>query len=134
MLLMFRVLSGPPPRSGLVVMERIDAYHVEQKAFEVERAIEVAIEGRGSFQFVNTGDQDLAAYAWIIDAETREPVWEMNRNNTEREKGSLASVNDELRLNAGTYKLMFASYGTQLRGRQNREHREETDWEDDARD
>ncbi|MEM8486058.1 MAG: hypothetical protein AAF564_10945 [Bacteroidota bacterium] len=134
LLLMFRVLSGPPPRSGLVVMERMHAESLVQKAFEVERAIEVSVEGQGSFQFAETGDKDLAAYAWIIDAETREPVWQMDQNNTVRSKGSLATVSDELRLKAGTYHLIFASYGNVLDGRLNRDQREESDWEDDERD
>ena len=134
LLLFYRVIAGPPPREGLVVLERMDARSVHDRAFEVDRAIQVAIEGRASFENNESGNESLAAYAWIIDADTREVVWQMAPDNATRVKGTLAEVNDVLKLDAGVYHLLFASYGNKLGDRHYQSGGSEAEWENDERD
>ena len=81
LLLLFRVISGPPSREGLVVLERMDAESLQYNAFEVDRTVRMSIEGQGSFESEDSDSERLAAYAWILDAETREPVWQMDPAN-----------------------------------------------------
>ncbi|MFK7844195.1 MAG: hypothetical protein AB8G77_02765 [Rhodothermales bacterium] len=131
LLLLYRVVGGPPPREGLVVLERMDAKTLHHRSFEVERTIKVSVEGNGSFQSLEASDGAMAAYGWVINAETREPIWTMSPQNTTRIKGTLAEVKDVLKLEAGTYHLMFASYGDELRGRLDRSSRADADWEED---
>ncbi len=49
--------------------------------------------------------------AWIVNAETREKVWQMDRWNTERAGGGKKNrkFDDEVRLDKGTYVLHYAS-------------------------
>lgn len=57
----------------------------------------------------------LFAYGWIIDASTRERVWEMSFRNTgggvDRRK-----FDDEVRLGAGSYEVYFAAYAYAHKG------------------
>jgi hypothetical protein len=56
-----------------------------------------------------TGDNDLFAYGWIINAETREPVWEMTRSNTSTAKSD-REFNGDVVLPAGNYEVYFCAY------------------------
>jgi hypothetical protein len=53
----------------------------------------------------------MIVYGWILDAKTREPVWEMDRRTSDRERGSrvLRRADETLRLEAGAYELYFYS-------------------------
>lgn len=133
LLILYRALAGPPPREGLVVLENLDYHHIDRRTFEVDRAVQVSIEGVGSYETEDLADGTLAAYAWIIDDKTRMPVWQMSIDNTTRSTGTRAEVNDVLKLDAGTYHLFFASYGGHLSDRLDRSNREEADWGSDER-
>lgn len=52
----------------------------------------------------------LYAYGWIINADTRELVWKMTRNETVRAKDD-RSYNGEILLKKGSYEVYFAAYG-----------------------
>ncbi|MBI1806869.1 MAG: hypothetical protein HYR76_07455 [Ignavibacteria bacterium] len=52
----------------------------------------------------------LYAYGWIINAETRELVWKMDRDNTSREKDD-RKFDDSVPLRKGSYEVYFAAYG-----------------------
>lgn len=133
LLLLFRVISGPPSREGLVVLERMDAESLQYNAFEVDRTVRMSIEGMGSFESEASDSERLAAYAWILDAETREPVWQMEPANVERGKRTLAELHDTLRLDTGRYYLYFASYGNFLRGRRNGAETVSDKWKKDSK-
>lgn len=52
---------------------------------------------------------DLYAYAWIINADTREKVWLMTRSNTEGKKSDRLFDQDVM-LPAGSYEAYFTAY------------------------
>jgi len=52
----------------------------------------------------------MYAYGWIIDAATREIVWEMNLRNTSGRRDD-REFDDEIRMKAGAYEVYFAAYG-----------------------
>src|SRR5258706_555969 len=59
------------------------------------------------------GDNDrpgMYAYGWIIDAATREPVWEMTNDNTSG-RADRRSFDDDVSLKKGSYEVYFAAYG-----------------------
>ncbi|MFQ5607496.1 MAG: hypothetical protein ACE5GA_06080 [Candidatus Zixiibacteriota bacterium] len=55
------------------------------------------------------GSDELSAYAWILDAETREPVWVMDRRDTDRLSRSrtLREIEDQLTLPSGRYEAYY---------------------------
>ncbi len=66
---------------------------------------------------VGTGEGDLPlsssgmfAYGWIINADTRETVWKMTRENTSREKGD-RKFDGTIALRKGSYEVYFAARG-----------------------
>jgi hypothetical protein len=52
----------------------------------------------------------LYAYAWIIDAESREAIWKMEKNNTST-KNDYRVFDDVIRLKKGVYEVYFTAYG-----------------------
>jgi hypothetical protein len=51
----------------------------------------------------------LYAYGWIINAETREPVWKMNRSETAKSKDDRV-FDGEILLRKGSYEVYFTAY------------------------
>lgn len=139
LLMLYRVLAGPPAREGLVVIEDLETYEIKYRALEVEHSIVVAIEGMGSFESDDASTTSLAAYAWITNRTSRDVVWKMDgTDNVQRGRGAEAIVKDTLRLPAGYYDVYFASYGNQLassngRGLFGRTLTGTADWQKDFR-
>lgn len=79
---------------------------IEVLGFELSKDAEIMINAVGLRP--PKGD-DLNAYAWILDATTREPVWVMTNRRTDRLKGSrvLREVEDAEYLPAGKYELYY---------------------------
>jgi len=52
---------------------------------------------------------DMFAYGWIIDADTREPVWVLNEQDTKRYQGSdnMRLYEDEITLSDGRYEVYY---------------------------
>lgn len=86
-------------------MLRVEAVGAEPRA-----------ERRGSFGRGETwwGDDDerdvWPAAAWIIDAHTREVVWDLRNAQTERSRSGVRSFTGTVRLPAGVYVAHYASY------------------------
>lgn len=72
--------------------------------FELPRDVTLRVDAVGVRP---RGSRDLSAYAWILDSDTREPVWVMDRRNTRRVEDNrlLRQVAEELDLEAGRYEL-----------------------------
>ena len=113
-LLLYRVVTGPPGRSGLVVIENIRAESLEHRSLDVDGPVRMVARGVGSFE----NDSDvLAAYGWIIDRSTREVVWSMDASSgVKRGRGLLAEVMDTLILEGGQFEVFFAAYGSRHAG------------------
>lgn len=79
---------------------------IEVVGFELKKDAEIMINAVGMRP--PKGD-DLNAYAWILDASTREPVWVMTNRRSDRLNGSkvLRKVEDAEYLPAGKYELYF---------------------------
>jgi len=83
-------------------------YELMAVGFELDRDATIDVEAVG---LRPRRADDLAVYAWILDTETREPVWEMERRDTRRVRGSrtLREAQESLDLDAGKYELYFFS-------------------------
>lgn len=117
LLLVFRALQGPPEPEGVVVLSDIDAERLLRQAFEIDRPTRVTIEAVGSFESSDEGEHNLAAYGWILDRAERSIAWRMDPEHVLRERGSIASIQDTVLLEAGTYDAFFTSYGNQTGSR-----------------
>jgi len=63
-----------------------------------------------SFSFGDHSDNELSAYAWIIDATSRDLVWEMDVRDTDRgEMGDLVELTESVKLPAGRYEVYLTS-------------------------
>ncbi len=60
--------------------------------------------------FGGNESQQMYASAWIIDATTRELVWDMTRDNTSG-RGSRRTCDVQVTLKRGSYELYFQAYG-----------------------
>jgi len=64
----------------------------------------------GGEQKIPFSGSDMYAYGWIIKADTRETVWQMNRENTKRSKDN-RTFDDYISLPGGSYEVYFTAYG-----------------------
>lgn len=107
-LLVYRMASGPPAPDGLVVFTEIEPDELRQEAFEIDQTMRVAVDIVGSF--TSSEEDGLAAHGWIIRRDSREVVWQMD-GKAERDRTSLATAQDTLVLESGTYEVYFAAFG-----------------------
>lgn len=117
LLLAYRALQGPPEPKGAVVLSDIDVERLHRQAFAIDRATRVSIDAVGSFESTNEQELDLATYGWILDRVGRKVVWKMEPGNVTRDRGSVATVQDTVLLDAGTYDVYYASYGNRNNSR-----------------
>jgi len=92
----------------LVRWDRFDDNELRSQAFEIERPQTFFIEAVGPEL---SGRR--AAYAWILDLETRQPVWKLTAASSHRNPDNrrLREFEDEIRLEPGVYQVFFsASY------------------------
>ncbi|MBI5475686.1 MAG: hypothetical protein HY964_03005 [Ignavibacteriales bacterium] len=54
-------------------------------------------------------NSDMYAYGWIINADSREVVWQMERSNT-RSQDNFRKFDDDIFLKKGSYEIYFAGY------------------------
>lgn len=74
--------------------------------FELKNKTDISIEAVGA-EFKHS--DYMNAYGWIIDADTREPVWVLADEDTKRYKRSriLREYNDQVSLPAGRYEVIY---------------------------
>jgi len=74
--------------------------------FELKNKTDISIEAVGA-EFRHS--DYMFAYGWIINAETREPVWVLADEDTRRYRRSriLRKYNDEISLPAGRYEVIY---------------------------
>lgn len=117
-LLVVRALMDPPPPDGLVVFTDLAPARLQHATFRVDEGATLALDVTGSFEQTETPSL-LAAYAWILDRDTRTVVWEMTPENARHDKGTLAHRADTLTLPAGLYDVFFTTYGPTPDSRRN---------------
>jgi hypothetical protein len=102
-------LTGVAAADTLIEIDDFDLGRMDVVGFELPQAASIKVEAVGVRP---RRSRELAAYAWILDARTREPVWVMERRNTTRveEDRVLRKAEETLQLAAGRYELYtFAS-------------------------
>ena len=102
-----RVISGGSGRSGLVVFENMEPSRLYHATLEVERAVQVSVEARGSYEKEGL----LATYGWIVRHEDASVVWQMTPANSVHERGELAKASGQITLSKGHYSVYFTTYG-----------------------
>lgn len=111
-------LAAALPASAVTIAEldRIDIGALETVGFELNKDAEITIEAVG---LRLNKSRDLSAYAWIIDSDTRDLVWEMKSRRTDRLRHSdyLRDTHDTEMLPAGRYELYYyAASGWNIEG------------------
>lgn len=85
---------------------------LKSAGIEVSSPVEVRINARGgggASGWMSKGEEGMFASAWIIDAVTRRPVWEMTvRNSTSSSKDD-REFDGRLSLAAGKYEVYFSA-------------------------
>jgi hypothetical protein len=104
-------LHGEEPR--IVALHGFEAAEVRQQGFTLPRAMKVHVYARGAGlrQIVHrSSDGELFAYGWILNATTREVVWQMDGSNTRR-NWEYRVADQYLDLPAGSYEAYFSNHG-----------------------
>jgi hypothetical protein len=97
-----------------ILLDDISAFELHSIDFSVEDTMAVTVSAIGSSHSRRDDDVEMAAYAWILDASSREPVWVMERTFAIRMTGTVVEVDTVLSLMPGEYMAYFSSYGKQI--------------------
>ena len=102
-------------------VDRLEPYDLRVVGFELPRDAAVRIEAQGlgirktsrflTFQWRDRDDDTMLAYAWLLDARTRRPVWTLDSDNSEPDDDNsyLLRADHRLDLPAGPYELYYFS-------------------------
>lgn len=104
-------LRGEEPR--IVALHGLETAEVRQQGFTLPKAMKVHVfaKGGGMRNIIHTrGESPLFAYGWILNAVTREVVWQMDGSTTKRE-WEYWVADHYLDLPAGSYEAYFANHG-----------------------
>jgi hypothetical protein len=106
-------LAGVALADPLFQLDDFEPGELRVVGFELPRAARLDIE---AFGVRPSWSDELAAYAWILDARTREPLWVMEEDDTDRVSGEryLRSAEHSLDLQAGRYEIYY--WATPLSG------------------
>ncbi len=115
--------STPPQQSDtkkyFISLKDFRSEEVKGLGFSVKKDLSVHINGVGGGSRSFWGDEgrgkkssssDMYAYGWIINADTREVVWEMNMGNTSG-KEDMRTCEMDLSLKTGSYEVYYSAHG-----------------------
>lgn len=91
----------------LVEIDKLSPRTLRVEGFTLERAQEIKIQATG---FNTHRRHAFTANAWILDAKTREVIWEMKEANTKRRDRTLRDFEGAVSLPAGTYEVYYSSF------------------------
>jgi hypothetical protein len=116
------LLCAAVPAEELLRLAQPDVYELKMQGFELPQRATIQVDAvgrwpRGSQRLIGGdwfGGEDenrLSVYAWILDSDTREAVWVMEDDDTERfgRSRTLRELSDKVELEAGRYELYFWS-------------------------
>ena len=104
-------LQGGEPR--ILALHGFETAEVRAQGFTLPRPMKVHIyaKGGGLRQILHRNlDNPLFAYGWILNATTREVVWQMDGSNTKRD-WEYRVADQYVDLPAGSYEAAFANHG-----------------------
>ncbi len=111
---LFALLLSTSARAGersIIQLKDFTQTEIKGGGFSLPTGMKVHIRATGgSEQSLPFAGSDLYAYGWIINADTRERVWKMDRDNTTKEK-SQRVFDDYVYLPKGDYEVYFGGYG-----------------------
>jgi len=92
-----------------ILTEISDVYpgRVESSAFRLYEDQEVGIEAVGLYY---RSRYEFRTYAWILDAKTREIVWEMDESRSRRGMRRNWELTDRIMLPKGSYEVYYSTY------------------------
>ncbi|MBI2430103.1 MAG: hypothetical protein HYV29_15150 [Ignavibacteriales bacterium] len=122
-ILAFTTPNNPadPPQDGkgyFITLKDFTNEEVKGLGFTLAKDMKISINAVGGgnknswkeFWDGKYKSNDMFAGGWIIDAETRNVVWEMSMSNTSGREDE-RSCQDEINLPKGSYEVYFAAYG-----------------------
>ena len=104
-------LRGGEPR--IVALHGFESAEVRQQGFTLPRAMKLHVYAKGGGLrrgLHSSGDNALFASGWILNAVTREVVWQMDGANSRRD-WEFWVADQYLELPAGSYEAYFANHG-----------------------
>ena len=105
------VLQGEEAR--IVALHGFEAVEVRQQGFTLPRAMKIHVYARGAglrFPTRIAREHPFFAHGWILNAATREVVWQMDGMNTRRH-WEYRVADQYLELPAGSYEAYFSNHG-----------------------
>jgi hypothetical protein len=105
-------LNAPARAEEKLVCQLRDYVRTEVKSagFKIAQQGTIHIKALGGGSSNMGMDNDMFAYGWVINADTRKEVWRMTYSNTSRQKDD-RSFDGEVSLPAGEYEVYFAAWG-----------------------
>lgn len=106
-------LRGGAAEPRIVSLKGFEAVEVRSQGFTLPKAAKVHVyaKGGGLRRILHAhGQAPFFAYGWILNAATREVVWQMDATNAKRNWEYLVS-DQYLDLPAGSYEAYFANHG-----------------------
>jgi hypothetical protein len=104
-----RTVQAQP--TSIIQIKDMSQMEIKSAGFSIPSATKIRIHALGGGTRRSGDDNyNLFAYGWIINADTRQPVWRMTYENTSA-KGDDRAFDDELDLPAGDYEVYFTAYG-----------------------
>jgi len=100
----------PAQGKSIAFLQDFVTAEVRQQGFTLSKAAKVHlhVKGGGSESAWNH-DRELFAYGWILNATTREVVWQMSGANSQRE-GNFRVADVHIDLPAGSYEAYFGNH------------------------
>lgn len=98
--------SGSRRGSAVVEFNDLRTGDLLVEGFELSAETRLSVTSIGAAPW---GGDVLLAYGWILDADTREPVWVMDERDTDRlrRSSSLRKIEDDITLPAGKYEAYY---------------------------
>ena len=111
--------ASTPAQQTIVDLRDFRKQEVQSAGITLSRDMKIQVKARGGGEegswwrdFFGDNDERETMFAsgWIIDATTREPVWEMTMRNT-RGPDDRRTFDDDITLKRGSYEVYFSAYG-----------------------
>lgn len=105
---LFLFAATAAPADEILRLDHPDDYELQAVGFELTRNATIRVDATG-LRYPHW--DEFTVYAWLLDTETRRPVWRMQRRGSDRVRGEpgLRRMEEELDLDAGRYELYLYS-------------------------